>query len=193
MKSLERAVHGRMSHVGQDLSCRSSVFGRTGPALRRRVRRLASGIGFNVAAISLFALAPIACGTSELPKAALAPDAKSRIVGDWEATDGSGVILHFDGRGRLGIEVQGKTLADKGEYRFVDARKVEVVGDNFLVTINGRPLPMAFTVDFENDGKEIVLRPGPDRELMMQFSLFGNGKFHVFPPEKDLARYLKRD
>ncbi len=143
----------------------------------------------------LVAISVAGCGNSgpEGKVAGRPSGGTDRIVGRWTATDDSGVMLDFDRAGKLTLRTQGKALDDRGDYKFVDARRVEVTGKNFLITYNTKPLPMAFTADFDDDGRGITITPTAERASMMQFQLFGNGKFHTFPPEKKPERYTRAD
>jgi hypothetical protein len=52
---------------------------------------------------------------------------------------------------------------------------------------------MSFTVKLENGGRDLELAPTETRPYQMQYQLFGNGKFHVVPPEKQPARYTRME
>jgi hypothetical protein len=122
------------------------------------------------------------------------PTPRDRIVGRWEAEDGSGVLLEFRPEGQFQLSTQGHAFMEPGDYTFVDDRTIEVRGKSYVITYNTepRPIPQSFHFAFENDGRNLVLSPTKTRPLQMQFTVAGNYKLHVFPPDKGPVRYRRK-
>jgi hypothetical protein len=134
---------------------------------------------------------PGGSAAASAPARAAAPDLAAAVIGSWVATDGSGVFLQFGRDGTFQVNTQGLNFNDPGHYQFTDRRTVKVTGKNYVLTYNTRPIPMSFTVSVEEGDRVLVVAPTATRPMQMQFSLAGNYRLHVFPPEKNPTRYTR--